>query len=59
MRIAVTSQNFRTVTGHAGRARRFIVSEADGREPPSDTQQDSRTSTKPHLPDLLILDTLT
>lgn len=28
MRIAVTSQNFRTVTGHAGRARRFIVFEA-------------------------------
>ena len=28
MRIAVTSQNFRTVTGHAGRARRFVVFEA-------------------------------
>jgi len=25
MRIAVTSQNFRTITGHAGRARRFMV----------------------------------
>lgn len=25
MRIAVTSQNFRTVTGHAGRARRFLI----------------------------------
>lgn len=25
MRIAVTSQNFRSVTGHAGRASRFIV----------------------------------
>ncbi len=34
MRIAVTSQNFRTVTGHAGRARRFIVFEADGSLPP-------------------------
>lgn len=34
MRIAVTSQNFRTVTGHAGRARRFLVYEADtGRQP--------------------------
>jgi len=34
MRIAVTSQNFRTVTGHAGRARRFIVFEAlDGEMP--------------------------
>ncbi len=25
MRIAVTSQNLRTVTGHAGRARRFLI----------------------------------
>lgn len=25
MKIAVTSQNFRSVTGHAGRARRFLV----------------------------------
>ena len=32
MRIAITSQNFRTVTGHAGRARRFIVFEALGRK---------------------------
>lgn len=32
MKIAVTSQNFRSVTGHAGRARRFIIFElgADG-----------------------------
>ncbi len=30
MRFAVTSQNFRTVTGHAGKARRFIVFEASG-----------------------------
>lgn len=28
MKIAVTSQNFRTVTGHAGMARRFIVFDA-------------------------------
>lgn len=34
MRIAVTSQNFRTITSHAGRARRFFVYEADpGAEP--------------------------
>ncbi|MEK7704867.1 MAG: NifB/NifX family molybdenum-iron cluster-binding protein [Myxococcota bacterium] len=34
MRIAVTSQNFRTITGHAGRARRFLVYEAErGAEP--------------------------
>lgn len=25
MRVAVTSQNFRTVTAHAGKARRFII----------------------------------
>lgn len=30
MRIAVTSQNFRTVTGYAGKARRFIIYEVDG-----------------------------
>lgn len=28
MKIAVTSQNLRTVTGHAGRARRFLIFEA-------------------------------
>lgn len=35
MRIAVTSQNFRTVTGHAGKTRRFLVFEPgpDGRTP--------------------------
>ena len=30
MKIAVTSQNFRTVTGHAGKTRKFLVFEADG-----------------------------
>lgn len=29
MRIAVSSQNFRSVTGHAGRARRFLVYTTD------------------------------
>jgi predicted Fe-Mo cluster-binding NifX family protein len=34
MKIAVTSQNFRTVTGHAGRARRFLIYDAEpGCEP--------------------------
>lgn len=28
MRVAVTSQNFRTVTGHAGKTRRFLIYEA-------------------------------
>jgi predicted Fe-Mo cluster-binding NifX family protein len=29
MRIAVTSQNFKTITGHAGKARRFLVYNVD------------------------------
>lgn len=29
MRIAVTSQNFREITGHAGRARRFLIFDVD------------------------------
>ena len=29
MKIAVTSQNFRTITGHGGRARRYLVYEPD------------------------------
>lgn len=34
MKIAVTSQNFRTVTGHAGRARRFLIYDVQpGAEP--------------------------
>lgn len=36
MRIAVTSQNFRTVTGHAGRARRFIVFETQADASPKE-----------------------
>jgi predicted Fe-Mo cluster-binding NifX family protein len=39
MRIAITSQNFRSVTGHAGRARRFIVFEADGHSPPREVER--------------------
>lgn len=30
MKIGVTSQNFRTVTGHAGKTRRFLIYEIDG-----------------------------
>lgn len=34
MRIAVSSQNFRTITGHAGKTRRFLIySIAAGSEP--------------------------
>jgi predicted Fe-Mo cluster-binding NifX family protein len=32
VKIAVTSQNFRTITGHAGKTRRFLVFEAEGAE---------------------------
>lgn len=39
MQIAVTSQNFRTVTGHAGRARRFIVFEADEHTPAHEVER--------------------
>ncbi len=39
MRIAVSSQNFRTVTGHAGQARRFFVFEADGQQPPKEVER--------------------
>ena len=34
MKIAVASQNFRTVTPHAGRTRRFLVYEAEPRMTP-------------------------
>jgi predicted Fe-Mo cluster-binding NifX family protein len=39
MRIAVSSQNFRTVTGHAGTARRFIVFEADQQTSPREIER--------------------
>jgi predicted Fe-Mo cluster-binding NifX family protein len=29
MKIAITSQNFRTITGHAGKASRFLIFDAD------------------------------
>jgi predicted Fe-Mo cluster-binding NifX family protein len=30
MRVAVTSQNFRTISGHAGKSRRFLILDSDG-----------------------------
>jgi len=39
MRIAITSQNFRTVTGHAGRARRFLVFEVASGQPPKELER--------------------
>ncbi|SDY37947.1 Predicted Fe-Mo cluster-binding protein, NifX family [Allochromatium warmingii] len=39
MRIAVTSQNFRTITGHAGKTRRFLILEADGQTAPVEIER--------------------
>jgi predicted Fe-Mo cluster-binding NifX family protein len=39
MRIAVTSQNFRTITGHAGKTRRFLILEADGQGTPVEVER--------------------
>lgn len=39
MRIGITSQNFRTITGHAGKTRRFLVYEATGTEPPREAER--------------------
>lgn len=39
MKIAITSQNFRTVTGHAGKTRRFLVYEADPGSPPVEIER--------------------
>ncbi|TCT20286.1 NifB/NifX family molybdenum-iron cluster-binding protein [Thiobaca trueperi] len=39
MRIAVTSQNFKTITGHAGKSRRFIVYDVDGSAPPVEAER--------------------
>jgi len=33
MKVGVTSQNFRTITGHAGKTRRFIIYEVDRNQP--------------------------
>lgn len=37
MKIAVASQNFRTVTAHAGKTRRFLIFEADAAAAPVET----------------------
>lgn len=36
MKIAVTSQNFRTVTGHGGKSRRFLIFDATRGSTPSE-----------------------
>lgn len=39
MRIAVSSQNFKTITGHAGKSRRFLVYETDGGATPAEVDR--------------------
>lgn len=39
MKLAVTSQNFRTVTGHAGKSRRFIVFETEAGSVPHELER--------------------
>jgi predicted Fe-Mo cluster-binding NifX family protein len=39
MRIAVTSQNFRTITGHAGKTRRFLIYEVQGQGSPVEVER--------------------
>lgn len=39
MKVAVTSQNFRTVTGHAGKTRRFLVFEAGADGEPAEVER--------------------
>jgi hypothetical protein len=46
MRIGVTSQNFRTITGHAGKTRRFLVYEAT---PGADPREVERLDLPPEM----------
>jgi predicted Fe-Mo cluster-binding NifX family protein len=39
MRIAVSTQNFRTITGHAGKSRRFIVYNAEPGQAPEELER--------------------
>ncbi len=39
MRIAITSQNFKTITGHAGKTRRFLVYETDAQGLPTEVER--------------------
>ncbi|EEW26178.1 NifB/NifX family molybdenum-iron cluster-binding protein [Rhodobacter ferrooxidans] len=39
MRFAIASQNFRTVTGHAGKTRRFLVYEAETGQTPREVER--------------------
>jgi len=39
MRIAVSSQNFKTITGHAGKTRRFLIYEAESGSEPTEIER--------------------
>lgn len=39
MKIGVTSQNFRTITGHAGKTRRFLIYTPDDKGVPKETDR--------------------
>jgi len=39
MKIGVTSQNFRTITGHAGKTRRFLIYEPDDQGTPIEVER--------------------
>lgn len=39
MKIAVSSQNFRTITGHAGKTRRFLIYEANSNSEPAELER--------------------
>ena len=39
MKVAITSQNFKSITGHAGKTRRFIIFERSGSENWSESQR--------------------
>jgi predicted Fe-Mo cluster-binding NifX family protein len=39
MRIAVTSQNFRSITGHAGKSRRFIIYQLCAETAPTEVER--------------------
>ncbi len=39
MKIGVTSQNFRTITGHAGKARRFFVYQVEKGQQPKELER--------------------
>lgn len=39
MRVAISSQNFRTITSHAGKSRRFLIYEVDREGPPNEVDR--------------------